>query len=56
MPVTGTVPTIQKLIQGISTIDGYVSMLEDGDNRWVYMRQGDILYLNTENCEIIIHR
>jgi hypothetical protein len=54
MPITGTVPPIKNLDQGIQEIDGNPHMLDDGDARWVYVNQGDVLYLS-EDSEIIIY-
>jgi len=65
MPITGTIapsvisppPTIypyENLQQGCRIIDGTVHMLDDGEDRWVYITEGNILYL-TEDSEVIIY-
>lgn len=47
-------PPPSNLLQGVQVIDGAAAMLEEGDNRWVYIAGSDILYL-TEDSEVIIY-
>lgn len=54
--ITGTVPPLWKMRQGVKIEDGVVKMLEEGDNVWVLISPREALYLNTETYEIIKRR
>lgn len=53
MPITGTLPPLLKITQGVQNDSGTLKMQDDGDNRYVEIPNNLGLYLNTGTLEIV---